>query len=116
MIICCAPSTGSSGWRGGSASNSTSIWHIDDFVGLDSTDVVPDHSSFSKSRHGRLREADLLRRVFETVLRRCIREVGWWGGLCGRNSWTECAATTNSGLSYCRQWSRLDAITSAMTQ
>jgi transposase len=30
---------------------------------------VPDHSTFSKNRHGRFRESDLLRQVFETVLR-----------------------------------------------
>jgi hypothetical protein len=32
------------------------------------------HSTFSKNRHGRFRESDLFRRVFETVLRRCIQE------------------------------------------
>lgn len=41
-------------------------------LGLDSD--VPDHSTFSKNRHGRFRESDLLRRVFETVLGRCLRE------------------------------------------
>jgi len=46
-------------------------------LGLDGG--VPDHSTFSKNRHGRFRESDLLRRVFETVLRRCIRE-GLVGG------------------------------------
>jgi transposase len=46
-------------------------------LGLDG--CVPDHSTFSKNRHGRFRESDLLRRVFETVLRRCIRE-GLVGG------------------------------------
>ena len=46
-------------------------------LGLDGH--VPDHSTFSKNRHGRFRESDLLRRVFETVLRRCIRE-GLVGG------------------------------------
>src|SRR3954454_21870120 len=35
---------------------------------------VPDHSTFSKNRHGRFRQSDLLRRVFEAVLRRCIEE------------------------------------------
>ena len=40
---------------------------------------VPDHSTFSKNRHGRFRESDLLRQVFETVLRRCIEE-GLVGG------------------------------------
>jgi transposase len=40
---------------------------------------VPDHSTFCKNRHGRFRQSDLLRRVFETVLRRCIGE-GLVGG------------------------------------
>ena len=46
-------------------------------LGLDGD--VPDHSTFSKNRHGRFRESDLLRRVFETVLQRCIAE-GLVGG------------------------------------
>src|ERR1700733_4856191 len=46
-------------------------------LGLDGD--VPDHSTFSKNRHGRFRESDLLRRVFDTVLRRCIGE-GLVGG------------------------------------
>src|ERR1044072_5470555 len=46
-------------------------------LGLDGD--VPDHSTFSKNRHGRFRESNLFRRVFETVLRRCIRE-GLVGG------------------------------------
>ena len=46
-------------------------------LGLDG--LVPDHSTFSKNRHGRFRESDLLRRLFETVLQRCIDE-GLVGG------------------------------------
>jgi len=46
-------------------------------LGLDGQ--VPDHSTFSKNRHGRFRQSDLLRRVFETVLQRCIGE-GLVGG------------------------------------
>src|SRR6195256_4314106 len=46
-------------------------------LGLDGE--VPDHSTFSKTRHGRFRDADLLRRLFETVLQRCIAE-GLVGG------------------------------------
>src|SRR6204780_2072111 len=46
-------------------------------LGLDGD--VPDHSTFSKNRHGRFRESDLLRRIFEMVLQRCIRE-GLVGG------------------------------------
>tara|TARA_R110000764_G_scaffold35186_6_gene78672 strand:+ start:35028 stop:36410 length:1383 start_codon:yes stop_codon:yes gene_type:complete len=44
------------------------------FCKLSLTDPVPDHSTFSKNRHGRFRESDLLRKVFETVLARCIAE------------------------------------------
>ena len=46
-------------------------------LGLDG--AVPDHSTFSKNRHGRFRDSDLLRRLFEAVLRRCIDE-GLVGG------------------------------------
>jgi hypothetical protein len=42
-------------------------------------DEVPDHSAFSKNRHGRFRASDLLRHVFEAVVRRCIAE-GLVGG------------------------------------
>jgi transposase len=35
---------------------------------------VPDHSTFSKNRHGRFRDCDLLRKLFETVVQRCIAE------------------------------------------
>ena len=33
---------------------------------------VPDYSTFSKNRHGRFRDSDLLRELFETTVRRCI--------------------------------------------
>jgi len=46
-------------------------------LGLDND--VPDHSTFSKNRHGRFRECDLLRELFETVVRRCMTE-GLVGG------------------------------------
>jgi transposase len=46
-------------------------------LGLDGD--VPDHSTFSKNRHGRFRESDLLRRLFETVVARCMAE-GLVGG------------------------------------
>ena len=48
-------------------------------LGLDGD--VPDHSTFSKNRHGRFRDSDLLRRLFETVLRRCLDE-----GLVGKEN------------------------------
>jgi transposase len=42
------------------------------FCRLGLEDEVPDHSTFGKNRHGRFRESDLFRHVFETVLRRCM--------------------------------------------
>ena len=41
-------------------------------LGLDGE--VPDHSTFSKNRHGRFRASDAFRHVFETVVSRCIEE------------------------------------------
>lgn len=49
------------------------------FCRLGLEDPVPDHSSFSVNRHGRFRDSDLLRRVFENVVRRCM-EAGLVGG------------------------------------
>jgi transposase len=46
-------------------------------LGLDGD--VPDHSTFSKNRHGRFRESGLLRRLFETVVACCMAE-GLVGG------------------------------------
>ncbi len=51
------------------------------FCRLDLTDAVPDHSTFSKNRHGRFRESGLFRYLFEDVLSRCIAE-----GLVGGSS------------------------------
>ncbi len=46
-------------------------------LGLDGE--VPDHSTFSKNRHGRFRDSDLPRELFESVVRRCMAE-GLVGG------------------------------------
>jgi transposase len=44
------------------------------FCRLGLEDKVPDHSSFSKNRHGRFRESDVFRHVFEGVVQRCMAE------------------------------------------
>jgi len=44
------------------------------FCGLGLEGAVPDHSTFSKSRHGRFRESDLFRFVFTDVVHRCMSE------------------------------------------
>src|SRR5216110_3708664 len=42
------------------------------FCRLDLDDAVPDHSTFSVNRHGRFRDSDLLRHVFEAAVRACM--------------------------------------------
>lgn len=49
------------------------------FCRLELDEPVPNHSTFSKNRHGRFREGDTFRCLFETVLRRCMSE-GLVGG------------------------------------
>ena len=41
--------------------------------------AVPDHSTFSKNRHGRFRDSDLLRKLLETTVQRRMAE-GLVGG------------------------------------
>jgi transposase len=43
------------------------------FCGLGLEDKVPHHSSFSVNRHGRFRESDILRKVFEEVVCGCMK-------------------------------------------
>jgi transposase len=42
------------------------------FCRLNLEDKVPDHSTFSVNRHGRFRDSDLLRQVFEAVVWACM--------------------------------------------
>ena len=49
------------------------------FCRLDLEAAVPDHSTFSKNRHGRFRDSDLLRQLFEMTVERCMAE-GLVGG------------------------------------
>ena len=44
------------------------------FCRLSLEDEVPDHSTFSKNRHGRFRDSEVLRFVFEEVVDRCLAE------------------------------------------
>src|SRR2546426_814079 len=49
------------------------------FCRLGLEDAVPNHSTFSKNRHGRFRESEAFRQVFESVVERCMKE-GLVGG------------------------------------
>jgi len=42
------------------------------FCRLGLEDAVPDHSTFSVNRHGRFRDSDVFRRVFEQIIRQCM--------------------------------------------
>jgi transposase len=42
------------------------------FCGLGLDDRVPDHSTFSLNRHGRFRQSEAFRLLFESVVRRCM--------------------------------------------
>jgi transposase len=42
------------------------------FCRLGLEDAIPDHSAFSRARHGRFRDAHILRRVFETTVETCM--------------------------------------------
>ncbi|AML51860.1 IS1182 family transposase [Falsihalocynthiibacter arcticus] len=44
------------------------------FCRFDLTDLVPNHSTLSKNRHGRFRDSDLLRHLFKTAVARCIAD------------------------------------------
>jgi transposase len=55
------------------------IWHIVGSLVSVSTKKIPDHSTFSKNRHGRFRQSGVFRRAFEEIVRRCL-EVGFVEG------------------------------------
>src|SRR5271156_223658 len=45
------------------------------FTRLGFEQQIPDHSTFSKNRHGRFRQSGIFRKVFEEIVHRCL-EVG----------------------------------------
>ena len=69
------------------------------FCRLDLSDQVPDHSTFSKNRHGRFRDSDLLRHLFETTVARCMAE-----GLvdCARQKYPIMDSLSRENLRSCR--------------
>ena len=44
------------------------------FTRLDFGAEIPDHSTFSKNRHGRFRQSGIFREVFEEIVCRCLKE------------------------------------------
>jgi transposase len=83
-------------------------------LGLDG--AVPDHSTFSKNRHGRFRDSDLLRKVFEMTVRRCMTE-----GLVGGEGFAVDASTIKADANRQRsvpgsEWSAPEAATHAVQE
>jgi transposase len=63
------------------------------FTRLGFEQEIPDHSTFSKNRHGRFRQSRVFRKVFEEIVRRCLeagfvegRNVAVNGTLVGANA------------------------------
>jgi transposase len=67
------------------------------FCRLGLEDQVPDHSTFSKNRHGRFRESAAFRHVFETVVQRCMAE-----GLVGGEGFAVDASVVRADVSRAR--------------
>ncbi len=42
------------------------------FVSLDMNEEIPDHSTFSKNRHGRFKESGVFQEIFDEIVRQCI--------------------------------------------
>lgn len=83
------------------------------FCRLDLSDQVPDHSTFSKNRHGRFRDSDLFRHLFEDVLARCIAEGLVSGAAFGADaSLIKADASRYSKVDF-KEWSASDAVARA---
>lgn len=80
------------------------------FCRLDLADPVPDHSTFSKNRHGRFRESGLFRHLFEIVLQRCIDE-----GLVGGDSFGVDASLIPANANQTRGVESKDGLPSDLT-
>jgi len=65
------------------------------FCRLGLEDEIPNHSTFSKNRHGRFRESDAFRFVFEEIVRRCMKE-----GLVGGDGFATDASTIGADANW----------------
>ena len=74
------------------------------FCRLGLEDVVPDHSTFSKNRHGRFRESEAFRQVFESVVERCMKE-----GLVGGEGFAVDASLIKADANRSRSTAREEA-------
>ena len=80
------------------------------FYRLDLDGAVPDHSTFSKNRHGRFRDSDLLRKLFELTVERCMAE-----GLVGAEGFAVDASLIRADLHRQRSVSGEEGLPSEAT-
>src|ERR1700680_2993381 len=76
------------------------------FTRLSFDQEIPDHSTFSKNRHGRFRQCGVFRKVFEEIVQRCLQA----GLVEGRNlavggRWGPPTPATKAEF-HVRNWSR----------
>ena len=74
------------------------------FCRLGLEDAVPDHSTFSKNRHGRFRESEAFRHLFENVVERCMKE-----GLIGGEGFAVDASVIKADANRSRSSAREEA-------
>jgi transposase len=84
------------------------------FCRLGIHDRVPDHSTFSQTRHGRFRDSDAFRDLFESVLRRCIG-LSYIGGsvIAIRN---KCGSTQSILAAQCQGLASIEAAIGMLRQ
>jgi hypothetical protein len=73
------------------------------FCRLGLKDPVPEHSSFSKNRHGRFRESEAFRQLFEMMLSQCIAQ-----GLVAGEEFAVDASTIRADASRCHSTDKQD--------
>ena len=81
------------------------------FCRLDLQQPVPNHSTFSKNRHGRFRQSDAFRHVFEAVLRRCMKE-----GLVAGEGFAIDASVIKADASRASHWTEGEAPSRAVRE
>src|SRR5262249_6361893 len=69
------------------------------FTGISFDQEIPQHSTFSKNRHGRFQESKLFEQLFEQIVRQCV-DAGLFDGkhLSGDGSFVEANAAKESPI------------------
>ena len=81
------------------------------FTRLGFEQEIPDHSTFSKNRHGRFRQSGIFQEVFEEIVRRCLavglvegQHLAVDGTLVAADACTHDKTGTRSSHAVIEQW------------